>query len=425
MSETFRLIISLALGLSWCLWVFILWWRKRPNVAIKNGQPVIVYASQTGQARAAAQSQLAILADAILLPLNRLTPQHFVAASELHFYVSTYGDGEAPDNGRGFIKTLNKINNDTLKAVKFSVTAFGDSRYPAFCAFGKKVYHQLTQFGAQPLAPMQCIDDNDPTRSRDEIETFSTATLQECLHLNPNSNSPGLYQLSLKVASLAWQPGDLLEVVVPELQGYCVPRSYSIASAASDKLGTNVIKLLVRLHIKPDGQQGLVSGYLTQQCRIGTEIKVKVRANPACQLRSESTPLILIGAGSGLAGLLGHIEQRALVADAGPVWLVYGEREPTQDQHLASELSSWQQQNVLTRIDRTYSRQQQEARYVQEVLLAQAQLVKQFIAEQGDIYVCGSLAGMGKAVHQALIEILGEDELDELAIAGRYHRDLY
>ncbi|OKY26038.1 flavodoxin domain-containing protein [Thalassotalea sp. PP2-459] len=423
MSEDLRIGISLALSLSWCLWVGISWLRHKPRSTMASHQPIFVYASQTGQAKATAQSQLISFSDALLLPLNKLTPQHFSLATEMHFYLSTYGDGEAPDNGRGFIKSLNTINQDLIQSLKFTVTALGDSRYPAFCAFGKHVYQQLTHIGAQPLSDIKYIDANTK-QTEDKLFGFTTAKLKERTHLNPNSVSPGLYHLHLDAKNLTWKPGDILEVLPPEKGKYGAPRSYSIASAASDLYNDQLI-LLVRLHIAPDGSQGLASRFLTQTCREGSLLTVKVRANPSCQLTATNTPLLLIGAGSGLAGLLGHIKQRSLTKNAGPIWLIYGEREPIHDHHLSSDIAHWQEQNVLSRVDRVFSRQSSNEKYVQDILIKHSQAVKAFIETQGDIYVCGSLTGMGNAVHQALVTILGQSELETLIASERYHRDLY
>jgi len=41
------------------------------------------------------------------------------------------------------------------------------------------------------------------------------------------------------------------------------------------------------------------------------------------------------------------------------------------------------------------------------------------------LYVCGSIDGMASGVDQALIEILGEEQVDELRQQGRYRRDVY
>ena len=41
------------------------------------------------------------------------------------------------------------------------------------------------------------------------------------------------------------------------------------------------------------------------------------------------------------------------------------------------------------------------------------------------LYVCGSIDGMASGVDQALIHILGEEQVDELRQQGRYRRDVY
>ncbi|WP_286233666.1 NADPH cytochrome P450 oxidoreductase family protein [Thalassotalea sediminis] len=424
MTEELRIGISLALGITWCMWVIIQWLRHRPTSTKAGRKPMVVYASQTGQAQAKAQKKLTSFTDALCIPLNKLTAHHFSTATEMHFFLSTYGDGEAPDNGRGFEKALRHINHDILQSLAFTVTALGDSRYPRFCAFGKHVYQQLTQRGAQAIRPITCIDAN--TENAQSNQTH--ATLIERTLLNPDSESPGLYLLKLKADGLQWQPGDLLEVSPPianDINQFAAPRTYSIASAASSALASSLISLIVRLHIKADQHYGLASGFLTQQCQLGDNLKVTVRENPACQLKTTNNPLLLIGAGSGLAGLLGHIEQRTLCNNPGSIWLIYGERDPVNDQHLSTQLTTWQHQGVLSDLDRVYSRQISTIKYVQDVLLCNADKVKRYIEEQGDIYVCGSLARMGQAVNQALIDILGQNVVDELLASGRYHRDLY
>lgn len=425
MSDEFRISISLALGISWCLWVALLWWKKRPLTTCKAGQRLVVYASQTGQAQANAASHQTKLASAIVLPLNKITAQHLTLADEIHFHLSTYGDGEAPDNGRGFLALLNRVNHDIAAKIKFSLTAYGDSRYPKFCAFGKEVHQSLLKKGATSLSDIRLVDANNAQSTLNDPLTFADAVITEISHLNPNSKSPGLYRLTLKADQLTWQAGDLLDILPPNGQGSSIARTYSIASASSHLLDEPLMTLLVRLHITPNGKFGLTSGFLTQQCQVGSNIKVKVRTNPSCRLTTEKHPLLLIGAGSGLAGLLGHIEQRALLDNCGPIWLVYGERDPKHDEHLSTQLNTWVQNQVLQRVDKVFSRQETQKKYVQEVLLANAPMLKSFIGEHGDIYVCGSLSGMGKAVNATLKQIFGSAELNTLIQQGRYHRDLY
>ena len=51
--------------------------------------------------------------------------------------------------------------------------------------------------------------------------------------------------------------------------------------------------------------------------------------------------------------------------------------------------------------------------------------LRERIGQGATILVCGSLEGMAQSVHEALIAILGEATLNDLAEAGRYKRDVY
>ena len=62
---------------------------------------------------------------------------------------------------------------------------------------------------------------------------------------------------------------------------------------------------------------------------------------------------------------------------------------------------------------------------MQHKVAAAADLLKRTVADGGSIYVCGSVQGMAPEVHQALAVILGDAQLEHMAEAGRYRRDIY
>lgn len=72
-----------------------------------------------------------------------------------------------------------------------------------------------------------------------------------------------------------------------------------------------------------------------------------------------------------------------------------------------------------------FSRDQPERRYVQHRLLECAPQLRAWIGEGASIYVCGSLKGMAPEVDAALSQILGADVMEQLAVDGRYRRDVY
>lgn len=203
----------------------------------------------------------------------------------------------------------------------------------------------------------------------------------------------------------------------------CTPlphREYSIASVPDD----GALHLLVRLMQRPDGSLGLGSGWLCRHAQPGESIALRVRRNPNFHPPAADMPMILIGNGTGLAGLRAHLRAR-VQAGAARNWLLFGERQRAHDFFHGDELLAWHANGMLEHLDLAFSRDGSEHRHVQHALLARADRLRQWIAEGAVVYVCGSLAGMAPEVEAALCSLLGEDHVDILRAEGRYRRDVY
>ena len=135
-------------------------------------------------------------------------------------------------------------------------------------------------------------------------------------------------------------------------------------------------------------------------------------------------PLILIGNGSGLAGLRGLLQARVALGRQRN-WLLFGERNREHDFFLREELEGHLAHGDLQRLDLAFSRDQQQKVYVQDRLReARVELLRWL--EQGAVLaVCGSLQGMAAGVDEALLELLGREGLEQLQDSGRYRRDVY
>ena len=183
--------------------------------------------------------------------------------------------------------------------------------------------------------------------------------------------------------------------------------------------------MLVRLQQRPEGGYGLGSGLLTQST-VGAEVALRIRNNPSFHIaNNQHRPLILIANGTGLAGVLAHLRQRALQPNARPCWLIFGERQRTVDYFCQQELEQYQTQGLLARVDVVFSRDGESLRYVQDVLMAQASELQQWLAQDAAIYVCGSLQGMAQAVEESLKQRIGQQQFDLLSQEGRYLRYVY
>jgi len=197
-------------------------------------------------------------------------------------------------------------------------------------------------------------------------------------------------------------------------------REYSIASIPQD----GAIHLLVRQMRRTDGGLGTGSAWLTVHAPIGGQIALRIRRNPGFHVIDGERPMILIGNGTGLAGLRALLKQRVATGQRRN-WLLFGERHPAQDFFHRDEIEGWQREGMIERLDLAWSRMPSGRAYVQDRLRAAPEVLRAWIAEGAAIYVCGSLAGMAPGVEAALVEILGNDELERLRIEGCYRRDVY
>lgn len=207
-------------------------------------------------------------------------------------------------------------------------------------------------------------------------------------------------------------------------------REYSIASLPAD----DAIHLLVRQFRRPDGHFGLGAGWLTEHARIGDAIALRIRTNANFHAPEISRPLILIGNGTGIAGLRALLKER-VAAGARRNWLLFGERNAAHDFHYRDEIEAWRAQGWIERLDLAFSRDREERiveaikgdrkNYVQHRLAAAGASLRKWVGEGAAIYVCGSLDGMAPAVDMALTDALGREVVQELLAQGLYRRDVY
>lgn len=197
-------------------------------------------------------------------------------------------------------------------------------------------------------------------------------------------------------------------------------REYSIASVPAD----GAIHLLVRQFRRDDGRLGLGAGWLTAHARVGETIALRIRGNANFHAPAAARPLILIGNGTGIAGLRALLKER-IAAGARRNWLLFGERNAACDFHYRAEVEAWHQGGWIERLDTAFSRDSTERVYVQHRLAAAGATLREWIADGAAVYVCGSLEGMAPAVHAALVEALGEESVERLRVDGRYRRDVY
>ncbi len=202
---------------------------------------LVAWASQSGRAESLALRTAAALQAAgrrvVVKSLAGLAPLELAGYPQALFVVSTFGEGQAPDQARGFAHALEQAEL-SLADLRFAVLALGNRQYAQFCAFGQRLQASLLQFGASPLQPLTPVCDSEPQAlepwfqglgrfgvAADTLDRLALAEaapvwqdwqLQQRELLNPGSSGEPLFELSLLPAGAAalpsWQPGALAQI---------------------------------------------------------------------------------------------------------------------------------------------------------------------------------------------------------------------
>jgi len=422
-------------------------------------------------------------------PVQQLTQSDLEQHEQVLFVISTYGTGDAPDLATGFAKKLLKVNLDLKHMNYAVLALGSREYPDTYCSFGHAVDAWLKTNGAHALFNTIEVDNahlsdiqnwNQALAKATKLDlhavnlekVFDTWTLQQRDFLNPNSLGQPAYNIELNAKHEAiWQAGDIAEIQPgnsPErihaflqkhhilknakvdslqisiekalwnkdLTGEIEPfanldhlleqlptlptREYSIASIPSQQ----VLRLVVRQQYDETGNLGLGSGWLTQHTQINDDVALRIRTNESFHLIDDNRPIICIGNGTGIAGLMGLLHTRTR-HDYTENWLIFGERQKACDFFYASTIEAWQTIGMLKRLDLAFSRDQEQRVYVQDIIRQNAAELVSWIQRGAVLYVCGSIDGMASGVDQALVEILGDEQLDELRQQGRYRRDVY
>jgi sulfite reductase (NADPH) flavoprotein alpha-component len=126
----------------------------------------IYFATMTGNCRDLAHRAARRLADAGFpaeaVDLVDHTPESLRGRALALFIVSTWGDGEPPDDAVDYVERLRSAEPLGLEGLQFSVCALGDESYDIFCACGRTIDARLEAHGAKRIVPrVDCDVDFD------------------------------------------------------------------------------------------------------------------------------------------------------------------------------------------------------------------------------------------------------------------------
>src|SRR6266566_3817569 len=187
-----------------------------------------------------------------------------------------------------------------------------------------------------------------------------------------------------------------------------VPRLYSIASSLQAHPGeVQICIAIVRYETHGRAKKGLASGFFADDAELFVKnVPIYVQESRTFRLPADnSTDIIMVGPGTGLAPFRAFLEQRALEGATGRNWLFFGEQHEATDFLYGAELLEYQKKGRLHRLDLAFSRDQANKIYVQHRLLENAKELWSWLQQGAYFYVCGDAKRMAKDVHQALIQI--------------------
>ncbi|KAI0525585.1 FAD binding domain-containing protein [Xylaria bambusicola] len=217
-------------------------------------------------------------------------------------------------------------------------------------------------------------------------------------------------------------PMDVLLTVLQPL----MPRFYSLSNdphesyEIRDGKQHRIIEIAVTVHETADwrggNRTGVGSGFFQRQALQFQDLQARgekslelyipmfkgLMANPLAKQFVTDGPMLLIGAGVGIAPFRGFVQRRLKNANcANKVWVLQGIRDSLVDELYSGEWGVHEDE-----VKRVIQSRRGEGRYVQEEVVNQADLVWYIINSlDGRVFVCGSSKGMGEGVEEALIKV--------------------
>jgi len=281
-----------------------------------------------------------------------------------------------------------------------------------------------------------------------ELRQLSKAVLRELARLCPHDNLKNLLKTSNRKALEAYLYGkDLLDIMMDfcspssitlpalvEMLTERLPRAYSIA-CHSHPHHVDLCFREVTYSLAERQRIGTASGYLAR-AQSKAEVQIFTRSNPRFHLpKGSDFPLVLIGAGTGIAPLIGLLEQREQEGTESPACLFFGDRRRASDFLYQERVERWHCLGVLEQVFTAFSRDSERRCYVQDALIEHGAYLWQLLEQGAHLYLCGNKHNLEHAIDQALLSVAGtfgqlgtpaaEDYMAKLNACGRVHKELY
>jgi cytochrome P450/NADPH-cytochrome P450 reductase len=157
---------------------------------------------------------------------------------------------------------------------------------------------------------------------------------------------------------------------------------------------------------------GVASGHLAQLPEDGTVFVFVREPGIAFRPPDPQVPMIMVGAGTGLAPFRGFLQERAAQQERGATaagsLLFFGCRSSETDLLYVDELRDYEQRG-LVRVENAFSRESgRPCRYVQEAMLDRADEVWDLLQQGAVVLLCGNASTIAPGVRASLMQIFRE-----------------
>ncbi|THF49236.1 diflavin oxidoreductase [Allorhizobium terrae] len=548
-----------------------LWQLVRPSSgrpeAVSKPTVGFLYGSQTGNAENLARDAAALAESfgikVLLAAMDEIDVEDLLGLSEVVFFLSTYGEGDMPDNAQLFWEALSGAEAPRFDGLHFGVLALGNTSYRDFCRAGKQLDARLEALGAtRLLARLDCdVDFEEPAAgwTRQVLamiagensvvvhpgeaafighastrHQFFNARLVERYRLSGPHSEKDIHHLEfdLKESGMTYAAGDAVGVkpvndpdlvdtiitwlgVKPDrlingkplefvlarerelrnptaelvqavaerardddlrrvwqsgdaqalgdfLHGFDVVDVLSYAPSASlsvddllpllkplthrcYSIASSPLVVPQKVHLTIGSLRymrgnrkyhGTCSSFLTNRLVDGTVADMFVLPNNHFRLPSDpSTPIIMVGPGTGIAPFRAFLQERRAIGAKGRNWLFFGDRNYHGDFIYRDEVLGHVRDGILTRLDLAFSRDQSEKIYVQTRMQDKGADLYDWLEQGASFYVCGDASRMARDVEKTLIEIvarhggmsapMAQDYVARMKREKRYLRDVY
>ncbi len=228
-----------------------------------------------------------------------------------------------------------------------------------------------------------------------------------------------------------WKAQDLADIL-----RQLPPRLYSISSS-QENVGEEVhlTVSVVQYQRKNRHRNGACSSFLSHCLEPGDKVPVYIEKNPSFRLPANGSPIIMVGAGTGIAPYRAFMQHRESLGIDGDSWLFFGDRRFYSDFLYQLEWQKHLDSKQLKRMDVAFSRDQKEKVYIQHKLLEHRKEVFQWLELGAHFYLCGDRKNLAKDVNKTLLEIIrteggiseeqAEKYVKQLKREKRFQSDVY